>query len=287
MQEVILKNVEKDYRSNEAYKTLRTNVEFSGADKKVIVFSSCTPNEGKSTVSLSLAMSLAEGDKNVLFVDADLRKSVLVGRHQIKGQIKGLSHFLSGQADAKDVIAKTQANGLFCVLAGVVPPNPAELLGNRRFEAFIEGAKKAGIKTGVYMFSEAINEEEAREEAKFVLERIKDYDIELPVVLDIEDIAGEEGRNEALSKEELTRVCRVFFDEVKKEGYNTMLYGNIKCLVTMVDLKELKDIDIWYAFYNDDIYIPYEVAGWQYASDGKVDGISGNCDLNIFFKEWD
>ena len=106
MQEVILKNVEKDYRSNEAYKTLRTNVEFSGADKKVIVFSSCTPNEGKSTVSLSLAMSLAEGDKNVLFVDADLRKSVLVGRHQIKGQIKGLSHFLSGQADAKDVIAK-------------------------------------------------------------------------------------------------------------------------------------------------------------------------------------
>lgn len=143
MQEVTLKNIEKDYRSNEAYKTLRTNVEFSGADKKVIVFSSCTPNEGKSTVSLSLAMSLAEGDKNVLFVDADLRKSVLVGRHQIKGQIKGLSHFLSGQADAKDVIAKTQVNGLFCVLAGVVPPNPAELLGNRRFEAFVEGAKKA------------------------------------------------------------------------------------------------------------------------------------------------
>ena len=95
MQEVILKNVAKDYRSNEAYKTLRTNVEFSGSDKQVIVFTSCTPNEGKSTVSLSLAISLAEADKNVLFVDADLRKSVLVGRHQIKGSIKGLSHFLS------------------------------------------------------------------------------------------------------------------------------------------------------------------------------------------------
>ena len=94
-------------------------------------------------MSLSLAISLAEADKNVLFVDADLRKSVLVGRHQIKGSIKGLSHFLSGQAEAKDVIAKTQENGLFCVLAGVVPPNPAELLGNRRFEAFIQGAKKA------------------------------------------------------------------------------------------------------------------------------------------------
>lgn len=184
---------------------------------------------------------------------------------------------------------KVKADGVEYVFirVGIRGYGSGALVEDEYFKENIEGAKKAGIKTGVYMFSEAINEEEAREEARFVLERIKDYDIELPVVLDIEDIAGEDGRNEALSKEELTRVCRVFFDEVKKEGYNTMLYGNIKCLVTMVDLKELKDIDIWYAFYNDDIYIPYEVAGWQYASDGKVDGISGNCDLNIFFKEWD
>ena len=58
MQEINLKNLTKDYRSNEAYKTLRTNIEFSGADKRVIVFTSCTPDEGKSTVSLSLAASL-------------------------------------------------------------------------------------------------------------------------------------------------------------------------------------------------------------------------------------
>lgn len=161
------------------------------------------------------------------------------------------------------------------------------LVEDEYFKENIEGAKKAGIKVGVYMFSEAVNEEEAREEAQFVLERIKDYDIDLPVVLDVEEIAGEEGRNEALSKEELTEVCRIFFEEISKEGYNTMLYGNIKCLVSMVDLEELKGTDIWYAFYNDDIYIPYEVAGWQYASDGSVDGINGKCDLNIFFKEWD
>ena len=161
------------------------------------------------------------------------------------------------------------------------------LVEDEYFKENIEGAKKEGVKVGVYMFSEAINEEEAVEEAQFVLERIKDYDIELPVVLDVEDIAGEDGRNEALSKEELTGVCKTFFETVEKEGYHTMLYGNIKCLVSMVDLKQLKDRDIWYAFYNDDIYIPYEVAGWQYASDGSVDGISGDCDLNIFFKEWD
>lgn len=161
------------------------------------------------------------------------------------------------------------------------------LVEDEYFKENIEGAKKAGIKVGVYMFSEAINEEEAKEEAQFVLERIKDYDIDLPVVLDVEDIAGEDGRNEALSKEELTNVCKTFFETVEKEGYHTMLYGNIKCLVTLVDLEQLRNIDIWYAYYNDDIYIPYQVAGWQYASDGQIDGITGNCDLNIFFKEWD
>lgn len=143
MQEVILRNIEQDFRSNEAYKTLRTNIEFAGADKKVIMLTSSALNEGKSTVSLSLALSIAEGGKKVLFIDADLRKSVLIGRHHIHGEIKGLSHFLSGRAELKDVIMKTQQDGLYILFAGVVPPNPAELLGTRRLEALIEGARKA------------------------------------------------------------------------------------------------------------------------------------------------
>ena len=143
MQEVILRNIEQDFRSNEAYKTLRTNIEFAGADKKVIMLTSSAQNEGKSTVSLSLALSIAEGGKKVLFIDADLRKSVLIGRHHIHGEIKGLSHFLSGRAELKDVIMKTQQDGLYILFAGVVPPNPAELLGTRRLEALIEGARKA------------------------------------------------------------------------------------------------------------------------------------------------
>ena len=87
MQSIVLKNVVKDYRSNEAYKTLRTNIEFSGAENKVIVLTSSTPNEGKSTVSLGLAMALAEGGKKVLFIDADLRKSVLQGRHKVTEEV--------------------------------------------------------------------------------------------------------------------------------------------------------------------------------------------------------
>lgn len=138
MQEVILKGITMDYRSSEAYKTLRTNIEFSGADKKVIVFTSCTANEGKSTVSMSLANSLVEGGKKVLFIDADLRKSVLVGRYRVTGEVKGLSHFLSGQARIDEVLSKTQEPGLHIIFSGIIPPNPAELLESRSFEALLK-----------------------------------------------------------------------------------------------------------------------------------------------------
>lgn len=141
MQTVTLKNIAKDYRSNEAYKTLRTNLEFSGSDNKAIVLTSSTPNEGKSTVSSGLALALVESGKRVLFVDADLRKSVLVGRHRVTEEVKGLSHYLSGQADLNDVICRTQEAGLFVIFAGVVPPNPSELLGQKRFAHLIENAK--------------------------------------------------------------------------------------------------------------------------------------------------
>ena len=142
MQNVVIKGIHNDYRSNEAYKTLRTNIEFSGEDNKAIVLTSSTPDEGKSTVSLGLAVALAEGGKKVLFIDADLRKSVLVGRHRVAQEVKGLSHFLSGQASLNDVICSTQEEGLHIIFAGIVPPNPSELLSQEKFARLIENAKK-------------------------------------------------------------------------------------------------------------------------------------------------
>lgn len=142
MVEIKLNLKEDDYRWNEAYKSLRTNIEFSGVENKVIAVTSCTPSEGKSSVSVSLAKSLAEAGKSVLFVDADLRKSVLVGRHRVTQDVKGLSHFLSGQAELNEVLCKTEESGLYMIFAGPVPPNPAELLGSKRFASFISGVRK-------------------------------------------------------------------------------------------------------------------------------------------------
>lgn len=142
MKDIVLKNISKDYRSNEAYKTLRTNIEFSGTENKVIVLTSSTPNEGKSTVSLGLSEALAESGKSVLFIDADLRKSVLRGRHRVTGELKGLSHYLSGKESLENVIYRTQEPGLYMIFAGVVPPNPSELLGGARFEKMIQQARE-------------------------------------------------------------------------------------------------------------------------------------------------
>ncbi len=142
MEEVTLRNINQDYRTKESYKTLRTNIEFSGEDRRAIVFTSCTPGEGKSTVSLSLSESLADSGKSVLFIDADLRKSVLAGRHHVTGNIRGLSHYLTGQAEMKDVIVQTQFPNLHMIFAGVLPPNPAELLGGKRFESLLQRARK-------------------------------------------------------------------------------------------------------------------------------------------------
>ncbi len=126
-----------DFKTREAYKTLRTNVQFCGEDVKVISITSCVPNEGKSMVAFNLAISMAESGKKVLFVDADLRKSVLIGRYKINKAIKGLTQFLSGVETLENVTYKTNVDNLFMILSGPVPPNPAELLSNDKFNELV------------------------------------------------------------------------------------------------------------------------------------------------------
>ncbi|MCR5502965.1 MAG: polysaccharide biosynthesis tyrosine autokinase [Lachnospiraceae bacterium] len=144
MQEVILHfDKEEDYRTKEAYKTLRTNVEFSGDSLKVVSVTSCTPNEGKSSVAMSLAKAFAEAGQRTLIVDADMRKSVLVGRYKTGAVRQGLTHYLIGRARIEDVICKSNIKNLFLVFSGPVPPNPSELIGGARFAEFMTEARKA------------------------------------------------------------------------------------------------------------------------------------------------
>lgn len=132
---------ESGYQMKEALRTLRTNLQFCGDDVKTILMTSAAPNEGKSTVIMGLAKSLSDAGKSVVVIDADLRKSVRIGRHRIKaddgGEILGLSHFLSGQKKLEDVLYATETPKLFMVFAGPTVPNPTEILDTHYFEELI------------------------------------------------------------------------------------------------------------------------------------------------------
>ena len=143
MNQVTVKKEKNNYQIEEAYKSLRANLQFCGDDKKVIAITSCTPNEGKSSVSLQLAISLAESGKNVLFIDADLRKSVLLGSTKVGQQtVKGLTHYLTGQSELQDVVYSTDIPKLYLIYSGPLPPNPAELLGGKNFRSFLKAVRK-------------------------------------------------------------------------------------------------------------------------------------------------
>ncbi len=98
MGELVLKGFEvNDYQYEEAMKTLRTNIQFSGSNIHAVMFTSSAPNEGKSETTFQLAASMAQLGKKVLLIDADIRKSVLVSRYHLEHQVDGLSQYLSGQ----------------------------------------------------------------------------------------------------------------------------------------------------------------------------------------------
>lgn len=129
----------KDYVTNEAYKALRTNLMFSGAGVKTIMITSSNENEGKSTVSTELARSLAEAGKKTLFIDADMRKSVILKNND---NVKGLSELLLDMCSADDVIYSTQDENFDVLFTGHFPPNPVEILGGDKFKALLDELKK-------------------------------------------------------------------------------------------------------------------------------------------------
>ena len=154
------------------------------------------------------------------------------------------------------------------------------------YDQNMRGAKEAGIKTGVYFFTQAITVEEAVEEADYVLENIAGYDVSYPIVFDVEMITNDDGRANDLSQQDRTDITIAFCDRIKAAGYTPMIYGNVKCFTKLLDMTRLNDYEKWYAFYDDYMYMPYEVGIWQYTEKGKVAGINTGVDLNISYKEY-
>ena len=142
MQTLTLKQRETPYEINEELKVLRTNIQFSGDDKRVILMTSSFSGEGKSTLSLNLAVSFTELGRKVLYIDTDMRKSEILSHFERTTLDFGLSHYLSGQCNVGDIMCKTNVNGLYVIASVQVPPNPSELLARPRFSALVEACRK-------------------------------------------------------------------------------------------------------------------------------------------------
>lgn len=122
----------------EYYNSIRTNIQFSGRDLKVITLTSAQPGEGKSTTSVNLAISFARAGFRTLLIDADTRNSVMSGTFKSNEGYQGLTSFLSGNAELSDVICDTSIDNLMILPAGQVPPNPTSLIQNDNFKAMID-----------------------------------------------------------------------------------------------------------------------------------------------------
>ncbi len=158
------------------------------------------------------------------------------------------------------------------------------LMEDTCFYRNIQGALEAGLDVGVYIFSQAINEAEAIEEADMVLSMVEDYRLTLPIVFDWENVSSSAARTNGISVQQLTDCAIAFCERVERRGYDSTVYFNQLLGYQYYDLTQLTEYDWWLADYNAVpafYYGGYEM--WQYTSSGKVPGIKGNVDLDIMF----
>ena len=155
---------------------------------------------------------------------------------------------------------------------------------DKYFHQNLSGAKEAGLKVGIYFFSQAINVAEAEAEAAFVLENLAGAELDYPVVYDWEPVSNKSARTNGLGAEVLTDCAIAFCDAVSYAGYTPMIYYNLPVGYTRYDLSRLTAYDVWFAQYADEPTMYYDYRIWQYTDSGKIPGIEGKVDMNIAFR---
>lgn len=150
---------------------------------------------------------------------------------------------------------------------------------DERFEENYRGAVKAGINTGAYLYSLALNKEEAEREAEFMLELIRGKDLKYPIAFDIEERSQAE-----LGRERVSEIAEAFCSRVEREGYYVMIYSYEDFLISLLNEEVRRRYDIWAASIGQTPSIPYGIH--QYSFRGRVEGIRGDCDLDVSLKDY-
>ncbi len=158
------------------------------------------------------------------------------------------------------------------------------------FDANMRGALANGLQVGVYFFSQALTPREAEEEARQLLEWIRDYPVTYPVVFDWEEQDKEGSRTQGTDGNTVTACALAFCKVIEDAGYLPMTYGSPRKVYSGgIQLEYLQDYPFWLAHYTKDTAptsFRYNYQMWQYSSTGQVDGIEGNVDLNICLTSW-
>ena len=156
---------------------------------------------------------------------------------------------------------------------------------DENFKENIEGAIEAQLDVGIYFYSQAVSQDEAVQEANFVVQNLEPYraHVKYPVAFNMGFVSNDKSRIEGLSREDKTTVTISFLDAVRASGYVPMIYGDKEWLLKEVDLTKLQDYDVWLSQEEEIPDYPYRYAMWQYNTDGVLNGIDGGADLNICF----
>ena len=155
------------------------------------------------------------------------------------------------------------------------------LVEDEKFRTNIKGATAAGLKVGIYFFSQAVNEMEAVEEASLTLSLIKGHKISYPVYIDVE---AANGRADGLSAAERTKVVKAFCETVRDSGYTAGVYSNKNWFAEKMDTGAFGNYRIWLAQYTESPTYTGRYEMWQYSSRGTIPGIKGDVDLNICYQ---
>jgi GH25 family lysozyme M1 (1,4-beta-N-acetylmuramidase) len=163
--------------------------------------------------------------------------------------------------------------------------NTGKITLDEKFNDYIKAASEAGLRIGVYFASQAISQEEASQEADFVLQNLAPYQasITYPVAFDMEFATNDEARIDGLRTADRTAIATTFLDKIKNAGYIPMVYGNKEWLIKEVDMTGLQQYDVWLSQEEEAPDYPYQFTMWQYTTDGVLNGVPGDVGLDISF----
>jgi GH25 family lysozyme M1 (1,4-beta-N-acetylmuramidase) len=213
-------------------------------------------------------------------------------------EIDGIQYYFSstGVLSSKTVIDVSRFNGTIdwnavkasgidyaIIRVGYRGYGSGTLTWDSTFDTNMQGAIAAGIKVGAYIVTQAVNTQEAVEEASFIVNACSKYSISLPLVIDVESAGGGTGRGDQISVSTRTAVINAFAQTVKNAGYTPMVYASKTWLEGRINSGSISSYcKVWIARYSDTLGYSGRYNMWQFRSDGSVNGVSGNVDISAW-----